>query len=49
MEGTNTMVIPEIIPGILKGNTTFVITVRGLDPRSDAASRSLLSIFESTE
>ena len=35
--GTNTIVIPETIPGTLKGNITFLNTLNLLAPKSSAA------------
>ena len=37
--------LPEITPERLSGKTTFVTTLNGLQPRSDAASKTLGSIF----
>ena len=38
MAGTNTMVMPVLTPGRLKGMTTHAITWKVLPPRSCAAS-----------
>ena len=42
---TVTIVIPDIIPGMLNGKIIFEKTLYLLDPRSCAASTKLLSIF----
>ena len=47
--GTNTMVTPEMTPGMLMGRTTLRKTLRLFAPRSCAASMTLLSILVSTE
>ena len=43
--GTHTMVMPERMPGILRGRTTLPKVWAGVQPRSSAASMSRLSIF----
>ena len=47
--GTNTIVMPEITPGMLIGKTTFKKTFLLSAPRSCAASMTLGSIFVRTE
>src|SRR5690606_41992639 len=47
--GINTIVIPVIIPGILKGKIILVNTFIFPAPKSSAASIRLLSIFINTE
>ena len=37
-DGTNTMVMPVVIPGTERGSTTRVKVFHGLAPRSPAAS-----------
>ena len=49
MAGTNTMVTPEVIPGRLRGTITRKRVATPLQPRSEAASITLLSIFTITE
>ena len=47
--GTNTMVTPEMTPGMDMGSTTRRNTFRSSAPRSWAASMTLWSILVSTE
>ena len=47
--GTKTIVMPEVIPGTERGMTTRMRVWAELHPRSEAASKSDLSIFSMTE
>lgn len=45
MLGTNTMVMPVVMPGMESGTSTFATTWYTFAPRSCAASMTLLSIL----
>ena len=48
-DGTNTMVMAVMMPGMLKGSSTLVKTRKPLAPKSWAASMTDLSIFTMME
>ena len=49
IDGINTIVAAEIIPGIVLGMITLKNTLIGLAPRSEAASTKFLSSFNIVE